>query len=176
LQIVRDWVVRFNAKVADGLLNGQGARPEHTDGHRRQAFRQIVEEGPIPAIHGVVRWRLIDLTQWIFEEFRASISKQTLSRELRRMGFRKLPARPRHHTQGAEAAETFKKFPRPRGEIAAHQARGKPLESWFQDEARAGQKNKITRRWAPGGTRPSVPHGQRTAPAYIVGAICTAEG
>jgi hypothetical protein len=35
---------------------------------------QIVESGPIPAVHGVVRWRLIDLAQWLFEEFRISIS------------------------------------------------------------------------------------------------------
>ena len=48
-----------------------------------------MKDGPTPAIHGVVRWRLIDLAQWVFEEFRVSISKQTLSRELRAMGFRK---------------------------------------------------------------------------------------
>jgi hypothetical protein len=50
-------------------------------------------------VHGVVRWRLIDLAQWIFEEFRITIAKQTLSRELRAMGYRKLSARPRHHAQ-----------------------------------------------------------------------------
>ena len=44
----------------------------------------MIENGPIPAVHGVVRWRLIDLAQWIFEEFRIAIAKQTLSRELRR--------------------------------------------------------------------------------------------
>ena len=37
----------------------------------------MIESGPIPAVHGVVRWRLIDLTQWIFEEFRITIAKQT---------------------------------------------------------------------------------------------------
>ncbi len=35
-----------------------------------------------------MRWRLIDLAQWIFEEFRISIAKQTLSRELRALGYR----------------------------------------------------------------------------------------
>jgi transposase len=39
-----------------------------------------------------------------------------------------------------------------------------------------GQKNKITRRWAKRGTRPSAPKDQRTASAYIFGAICPAEG
>jgi len=55
-------------------------------------------------------------------------------------------------------------------------ARGTAIEIWFQDEARVGQKNKITRRWAKRGTRPSAPHDQRTASAYIFGAICPAQG
>ena len=50
------------------------------------------------------------------------------------------------------------------------------IEIWFADEARIGQKNKITRRWAKRGTRPSAPKDQRTASAYIFGAICPAEG
>ena len=53
---------------------------------------------------------------------------------------------------------------------------GKPLEIWFADEARIGQKNKITRRWAKRGTRPSAPKDQRTASAYTFGAICPAHG
>jgi len=110
VQIVRDWVVRFNAKGPDGLLTGKApGAPSILDERQRQALRQVVEDGPIPALHGVVRWRLIDLAQWLFEEFRVSISKPTLSRELRHMGFRKLSARPRHHAQDEEAAAAFKK-------------------------------------------------------------------
>src|SRR3954469_16984534 len=52
----------------------------------------------------------------------------------------------------------------------------KPLEIWFADEARVGQKNKITRRWAKRAPRPSAPKDQRTASAYIFGAICPAHG
>ena len=76
---------------------------------QRQAVARMIESGPIPAVQGVVRWRLIDLAQWIFEEFRITIAKQTLSRELRAMGYRKLSARPRHHAQAAGAIENFKK-------------------------------------------------------------------
>jgi hypothetical protein len=47
---------------------------------------------------------------------------------------------------------------------------------WFADEARIGQKNKITRRWAKKGTRPSAPSDQRTTSTYIFGAICPKEG
>ena len=78
---------------------------------QRQAIVRMVESGPIPAIHGVVRWRLIDLAQWIYEEFRITVAKQTLSRELRAMGYRKLSARPRHHAQAEGAIEDFKNFP-----------------------------------------------------------------
>src|SRR5712691_8666820 len=61
-------------------------------------------------------------------------------------------------------------------EIAERDAAGQPIEIWFQDEARIGQKNKITRRWARRGTRPSAPHDQRTRSTYIFGAICPAQG
>jgi hypothetical protein len=50
------------------------------------------------------------------------------------------------------------------------------IEIWVQDEARIGQKNKITRRWAKRGTRPSAPRDQRTASTYIFGAICPQQG
>ena len=53
---------------------------------------------------------------------------------------------------------------------------GKPLEIWFADEARVGQKNKITRRWAKRGTRPSASKDQRTASAYIFEAVCPDQG
>jgi transposase len=120
-QIVRDWVVRFNARGPDGLLTGKApGAPSILDERQRQALRQVVEDGPIPAIHGVVRWRLIDLAQWIFEELRVSISKPTLSRELRNMGFRKLSSRPRHHAQDEEAAADFKKTSSPSWRKPAH--------------------------------------------------------
>ena len=38
-----------------------------------------------------------------------SVSRQTLGRELRAMGFRKLSARPRHYAQDGQAIEDFKK-------------------------------------------------------------------
>ena len=110
LQIILDWVLRFNARGPDGLLNGKApGQPSKLNDAQRQAIAQLIERGPIPAIHGVVRWRLIDLAQWIFAEFRITIAKQTLSRELRAMGSRKLSARPRHHAQAAGAIEDFKK-------------------------------------------------------------------
>jgi transposase len=89
LQIIRDWVLRFNARGPDGLLDGKPpGQPSKLNDGQRQAIARMIESGPFPAVHGVVRWRLIDLAQWIFEEFRITIAKQTLSRELRAMGDR----------------------------------------------------------------------------------------
>jgi transposase len=115
LQIVRDWVVRFNAEGPAGMIDRKapGAAPK-LDATQKRALAEIVEKGPIPAIHGVVRWRLIDLVQWVWEEFRVSVSPQTLSRELRGLGYRKLSARPRHHAQDPDTLEQFKKTSPPR--------------------------------------------------------------
>ncbi len=60
--------------------------------------------------------------------------------------------------------------------IRAGLPKGTSIELWWQDEARVGQKNKIARRWAKRGTRPSAPKDQRTASAYIFGAICPDQG
>jgi transposase len=110
LQIVRDWVLRFNARGPEGLLTGRApGAPARLNDQQREALQAIVDQGPIPAIHGVVRWRLVDLIQWLWEEFRLSISKQTLSRELRALGYRKLSARPRHHAKSEIAVDAFQK-------------------------------------------------------------------
>src|SRR3954464_3791258 len=53
---------------------------------QREALAAMVESGPMPAIHGVVRWRLKDLAMWVWEEFRVSVSETTLSRILRALG------------------------------------------------------------------------------------------
>ena len=115
LRIVRDWVLRFDAQGPDGLIDRKApGRPPRLDDAHRAALAAAVESGPTPAIHGVVRWRLIDLCQWLWEEFRVSVAKQTLSRESRAMGYRKLSARPRHHAQAEGAVERFKKASPPR--------------------------------------------------------------
>ena len=110
LQIIRDWVVRFNAEGAPGLVDRKTpGPPSKLNQEQREALARIVEAGPIPAIHEVVRWRLIDLMQWVWEEFAISLSQATMSRELNALGYRKISARPRHHDQNEFAIEDFKK-------------------------------------------------------------------
>jgi transposase len=102
-------LTRFNTAGPQGLVTGRapGSRPL-LNAEQRQALQHILDAGPIPAVHGVVRWRLVDLIAWVWEEFRITISKQTLSRELRTLGYRKLSARPRHHAKNDAAVAVFK--------------------------------------------------------------------
>src|SRR5262249_3271955 len=70
LRSSRDWGSHFNARGPDGLLDDKSTgQPSKLNDTQRQAIAGMIESGPIPAVHGVVRWRLIDLAQWIFEEF-----------------------------------------------------------------------------------------------------------
>jgi hypothetical protein len=55
-QIIRDWVRRFSAEAQDGLIDRKtsGPKPRPTDA-LRTALAAIIESGPVPAVHGVVR-------------------------------------------------------------------------------------------------------------------------
>ena len=183
----------FNADGPAGLKNrwSPGSEPKLTAEHRK-ALATWVERGPIPAIYGVVRWRRCDLVQELCGEFGVSVDESTVGWVLRDMGYAKLSARPRHHAQDEYVVDAFKSLPAKLAKIQAHlgpddtwprrhlaQTRlGKcvEIELWWQDEARVGQKNKITWRWAKRGTRPLAPKDQRTQWASIFGAICPAKG
>ena len=77
LQIIRDWVVRFNAEGPGGLIDRKAPGPGRklTD-EQRAALAELVETGPIPAVHGVVRCRRCDLAQWLWNEFGVSLPIQ----------------------------------------------------------------------------------------------------
>ena len=106
-QTLRDWVQRAGP---DGLVNipSPGAPPKLNDTHKAFLAR-IVHEGPIAAIHGVVRCRACDLIMRLHEAFGLSVSDDAVYRALKDLGFSHVSARPRAYKQDAEAMETFKK-------------------------------------------------------------------
>ena len=109
-QTLRDWVIRFNEQGPDGLINipSPGVPPKLNSRHKAFLAR-IVDEGPIPAIHGVVRWRACDLIMRLYEEFGLSVSDDTIYRALKKLGFSHMSARPKAYKQNAEAMDAFKK-------------------------------------------------------------------
>ena len=103
-------MIRYNEQGPDGLINipSPGAPPK-LDDTQKAFLRRIVEEGPIPAIHGVVRWRACDLIMRLNEEFGFSVSDDTIYRALKDLGFSHVSARPKAYKQDAEAMDAFKK-------------------------------------------------------------------
>lgn len=96
---------------------------------QRNALVDVVESGPIPAIHGVVRWRLIDLAQWLYDEFAVSLDETTIIRELKKLGYVKLTARSRHHSQNEHTMEAFKKgFAAELEKVKAILLKGAPID------------------------------------------------
>ena len=110
LQIIRDWVLRFNARGPDGLVDGKSpGAPSKLNADHRRALAEVVEAGPVPAVDGVVRWRRKDLARWLLETFAISLDETTVGRELKALGFAKISARPRHYAQNELAVEALKK-------------------------------------------------------------------
>lgn len=110
-QTVRDWVLAFNAEGIAGLIDGKApGSPSKLNDEQRQALVSLVESGPVPAIHGVVRWRLRDLAAWVHETFAISMDETTVGRKLKRLGYAKLSARPQAYRQNEAALQDFKKL------------------------------------------------------------------
>jgi transposase len=78
-QTLRDWVMRFNQQGAAGLINKSAPGAPGKLSKKHKAFlARLVVEGPIPAIHGVVRWRACDLVMRLHEGFDLSLSDDRL--------------------------------------------------------------------------------------------------
>ena len=183
LQVIRDWVLRFNTDGPNGLIDRKASGPSpKLDDAQRRALAHLVENGPIPATHGVVRWRLKDLAQWILEEFRISLDETTVGRELKALGFVKISARPRHYAQNELAIEDFKKtFPprwrrsEPRSRPGCRE-RPAPAPASVRPGARTSRRSRQRQSVGspppprPAATRQGVP-GPPTRPARIAGDV-----
>ena len=109
-QTLRDWVVRFNAKGAEGLIDKTSpGRPPKLTPAQKQELRQVVEDGPEKHVSHLVRWRRADLAALAKARFAVDCHETTIGRMLRELGFSHISARPRHPEQDKEAIETFKK-------------------------------------------------------------------
>ena len=177
LQVVRDWVLRFNAHGPDGLIDRRapGQAPRLNERASCGAGGDPGERTD-PGGARVVRWRIVDPCQWIFEVFRISVSQQTLSRVLRTMGYRKLSARPRHQPRPKARSRILKKSPRPPGRNRTREGR----RSWPIDLVRRRGADRPEKQDHPplGQARNAPERAKRpaNASAYIFGAICPKEG
>ena len=114
-QTLRDWVHRFNDHGPEGLLDSWSKGPvPRLSAEQRAELGQLVETGPDRAVHGVVRWRRIDLQRVIVERFGIAYHERTVGKLLKTLGFSHISSRPRHPAQDGRTIEAFKKTSRPR--------------------------------------------------------------
>jgi transposase len=57
-------------------------------------------------------------------------------------------------------------------EVVAGAVPGAPIEVWFRDEMRVGQKGTLTRVWAETGSRPRALRSDGYRSVYLFGAVC----
>ena len=109
-QTLGDWVHRYNAEGLRGLydLKRPGARPKLT-AEQIADLARLVEAGPDPACHGVVRWRRVDLRDELERRFGVVLHERSVGKMLAKLGYRRLSVRPRHPQTDEAAHEAFKK-------------------------------------------------------------------
>jgi len=114
-QILRDWVLRFNAEGPEGLIDRKAPGPRRRlSEDQMKELGAIVETGPDPAVHGVVRWRRCDLQKLIEERFGVIYKERAISNLLADLGFSRISGRPQHPAQNRRVIDAFKKTSRAR--------------------------------------------------------------
>jgi transposase len=193
-QTLRDWVHRYNEGGVDGLVSRKppGAAPKLTEPSpchsirlrrtepwaslaQMAELRELVIAGPDPKLHKVIRWRCLDLREEVARRFSVIVPERTIGKWLRKLKLTRLQPRPYHPKKDAAAQEAFKKnFSTLLKEALLGTTAAAPVEIWFQDEARVGQKGSLSYVWGPVGSRPPMVRDNRHDSAYIFGAICPA--
>jgi transposase len=113
-QTLRDWVHRYNHEGIGGLSDAQrSGRPPALSAEQMQELKDLVLSGPDLAIHGVTRWRCLDLCAAIADRYGVVVHERTVGKMLWRMGLTRLQPRPYHPKKDAAAQEAFKKTSRP---------------------------------------------------------------
>lgn len=121
-QTLRDWIIRYNEHGVAGLSDrphGGGPSAKLTD-EEKAVLARWIREGPDPAEHGIVRWRLCDLRQLILARFFVVLDERSISRILKELGFSHISVRPRH----------------PQADVSAQEAHKKTLRNWSAPRSR----------------------------------------
>ena len=109
-QTLRDWVHRYNAVGVEGLKSRRSpGRPPTLTPLQRAELLDLVIAGPDPEVHGVVRWRCVDLRAEVARRFSIEVHESTIARWLHELGLTRLQPRPVHPQKDPEAEAAFKK-------------------------------------------------------------------
>jgi transposase len=173
---VQTWVARYNQGGAPALQERpHTGRPPRLAGPDVLRFQARLDAGPKPE-DGVCTLRCRDLRRILEEEFGVTLSRQAIYDLLHRLDYSSLMPRPQHEQTNPEVQEFFKEIVVEQigAIVAAHPE--KEVQTYFQDEARFGQKGTITRVWARRGSRPRTVQQTGYTSLYVLAAVCAATG
>jgi putative transposase len=173
---VQTWVAQYNQGGAAALQEQpHTGRPPRLAGPDVLRFQERIEAGPKPE-DGVCILRCRDLRRILEEEFGVRLSRQAIYDLLHRLDFSSLMPRPQHEQANPEVQEFFKEIVVEQIDAIAEAHPEKEVCTYFQDEARFGQKGTITRVWARRGSRPRAVQQTGYTSLYVLAAVCAATG
>jgi len=148
-QTLCDWVHRFNAEGPEGLYNrprpGPACRLSEEQQHELAA---IIEAGPDLAEHGVVRFRLRDLCTLVKTRFGVSYQESSMAKLIKKLGFRRISARPQHPKSDPDLQAEYKKnsraWSKSRSAAASRRRSGMTSPTFGLPGLQAGRKRSVT--------------------------------
>ena len=102
-QTLQHWVYRYNDEGLGGLRDWAGGGRSR----KLSEFAALVEAGPDPALHKVVRWRRADLRDEISGVLASMYMNVWSARSRRPWGYRRLSVRPQHPKSDPAAQEAL---------------------------------------------------------------------
>jgi transposase len=173
---VQTWVAQYNQGGVPALQERpHTGRPPRLAGPDRLRFQERLEAGPTPE-DGVCTLRCRDLRRILEEEFGVLLRRQAVYDLLHRLDYSSLMPRPQHEQANPEVQEFFKELVVEQIDAIAEAHPDPEVRTYFQDEARFGQKGTITRVWARRGSRPRAVKQTGFTSLYVLAAVCAATG
>jgi transposase len=176
LRAVKDWVARYNrGDIAALHERPRSGRPPRLDPQEYPRLKQRLDAPPQPE-DGACTLRGLDIQRILAQEFGAAMGLQAVYNLLHRIGYSSLMPRPQHEDSCPEVQEFFKEIVVEQIDAITEAHPDKEIRTYFQDEARFGQKGTITRVWAPKGSRPRAVRQIRYTSLYVLVAVCVTTG
>jgi transposase len=173
---VQTWVARYNQGGVPALQERpHTGRPPRLAGPELRRFQERLEAGPKPE-DGVCTLRCQDLRRILEEEFGVLLRRRAVYDLLHRLDYSSLMPRPQHERANPEVQEFFKEIVVEQIDAIAAAHPEEEVRTYFQDEARFGQKGTITRVWARRGSRPRAVKPTGFTSLYVLAAVCAATG
>jgi transposase len=173
---VQTWVDQYNKGGIPALQERpHTGRPPRLAGPDVLRFQARLEAGPTPE-DGICTFRCQDLRRILEEEFDVTLRRQAMYDLLHRLDYRSLMPRPQHEQANPEVQEFFKEIVVEQIDAIAEAHPDQEVRTYFQDEARFGQKGTITRVWARRGSRPRAVRQTGFTSLYVLAAVCAATG